>query len=66
VTLNPSPSWARVYIEAHEAPRWIDDCFRSILWVKILSAASESFVNPNDISGDYATMTVTEGAVVNG
>jgi hypothetical protein len=55
-----------VHIEFHEAPGWLDDCFRSSLWTKILSAASESFVNGNNIAGDYATMTVTEGSPING
>ncbi len=50
----------------HEGPGWLDDCFRSGLWTKFQSAASESFENPNDVSGDYATMSVTEGGTVNG
>lgn len=66
MSLQPQPAWARVHIEVHEQPGWLDDCFRSTLWTKFQSAASESFANPNDITGDYATMAVTEGASVNG
>ncbi|HUV34859.1 MAG TPA: LamG domain-containing protein [Candidatus Desulfaltia sp.] len=62
----PTPSWAQCRVEVYEEPGFLDDCFRSGLWVKFQSAASESFVNANDISGDYAVMTVTEGATVNG
>ncbi len=66
MTLSPSPAWAQCHIEVHEAPGWLDDCFRSALWTKFRSADSESFANANDIAGDYATMAVTEGDVVNG
>ncbi len=66
MTLSPSPAWAQCHVEVHEAPGWLDDCFRSSLWTKFRSAASESFANTNDIAGDYATMAVTEGATVNG
>ncbi len=66
MTLAPSPTWAQCHIEVHEAPGWLDDCFRSTLWTKFRSADSESFANANDIAGDYATMAVTEGDVVNG
>ncbi len=55
-----------VHLEIYEAPGFLDDCFRSILWTKFQSASSESFENANDVSGDYATMAVTEGGVVNG
>ena len=56
----------RAYIEIIEQPGFHDDCLRSTAWTKFQSAASESFQNTDDISGDYATMTVTEGGTVNG
>jgi len=62
----PTPGWARSHVEIYEEPGFLDDCFRSSLWVKFQSAASESFVNAGDASGDYAIMTVTEGGTVNG
>jgi len=62
----PTPGWARSHVEIYEEPGFLDDCFRSSLWVKFQSAASESFVNAGDVSGDYAIMTVTEGGTVNG
>ena len=55
-----------VHLEIYEAPGFLDDCFRSSLWTKFQSATSESLQNTNDVSGDYATMSVTEGGVVNG
>lgn len=55
-----------VYLEVYESPGFLDDCFRSSLWTKFQSASSESFLNADDISGDYASMMVTEGGVVNG
>ncbi len=55
-----------VHIEVYEAPGFLDDCFRSTGWTKFQSAVSESFANADDISGDYATMEVTEGDPVNG
>jgi len=62
----PSPDWAQQHVEIYEAPGFHDDCFRSTAWTLFQSAASESFQNTDDISGDYATMTVTEGGAVNG
>ena len=59
-------SQPRAHIEVFEAPGFHDDCFRSSLWVKVQSAASESFTNTDDVSGDYATMDVTEGGTVTG
>ncbi|MCW4012857.1 MAG: LamG domain-containing protein, partial [Candidatus Bathyarchaeota archaeon] len=56
----------RAYIEIIEQSGFHDDCFRSSQWTKFQSAASESFQNTDDVSGDYATMTVTEGGTVNG
>ncbi|MBN2335956.1 LamG domain-containing protein [Candidatus Bathyarchaeota archaeon] len=64
--LTPTPSWAQCHVEIYEEPGFLDDCFRSSLWTKFQSAASESFVNAGDVSGDYAVMTVTEGGAVNG
>src|SRR5512138_709926 len=66
MSLSPQPEWPQVHIEFHEAPGWLDDCFRSGLWTKVFSAASESFVNGNNIAGDIATMAVTEADPVNG
>jgi hypothetical protein len=66
LSVSPQPQWARVHVEVHEQPGWLDDCFRSTLWTKFQSAASEGFENTNDISGDYATMSVTEGGTTNG
>jgi len=65
-TYSPQPPWAQVHLEFFEQPGFIDDCFRSSTWTKIQSAASESFTVTTNISGDYAVMSVTEGAVVNG
>ncbi len=62
----PTPGWARCHVEVYEEPGFLDDCFRSSLWAKFQSAASESFENAGDASGDYAVMTVTEGGAVNG
>ncbi|MFH2111211.1 MAG: LamG domain-containing protein [Candidatus Bathyarchaeota archaeon] len=62
----PTPIWAQCRVELYEEPGFLDDCFRSSLWVKFQSAASESFGNVNDVAGDYASMAVTEGAAVNG
>jgi len=62
----PTPGWTRCHVEIYEEPGFLDDCFRSSLWVKFQSAAAESFVNAGDVSGDYAIMTVTEGGTVNG
>jgi len=62
----PTPGWARCHVEVYEEPGFLDDCFRSSLWAKFQSAASESFENAGDASGDYAVMTVTEGGTVNG
>ncbi|MCW3979430.1 MAG: LamG domain-containing protein, partial [Candidatus Bathyarchaeota archaeon] len=62
----PTPEWARCHVEIYEAPGFLDDCFRSNLWTKFQSAASESFLNANDVAGDYAIMTVTEGATPTG
>jgi hypothetical protein len=53
-------------VEIYEEPGFLDDCFRSSTWTKFQSAASESFANLDDITGDYAIMSVTEGGVVNG
>jgi len=64
--MTPTPLWAQCHIEVYEEPGWLDDCFRSSLWVKFLSSASESFMNVGDVAGDYATMTVTEGATPSG
>jgi hypothetical protein len=63
--LTPTPPWAQCHVEVYEQPGWLDDCFRSG-WAKVQSAESESFVNTGDISGDYATMTVTEGGTPGG
>jgi hypothetical protein len=62
----PTPDWAECLVEIYEEPGFLDDCFRSSTWTKFQSATSESFANLDDISGDYAIMSVTEGAVVNG
>jgi hypothetical protein len=62
----PTPQWAKCHVEIYEAPGWLDDCFRSSLWTKFQSAASESFTNCNDVAGDYGIMTVTEGATPSG
>lgn len=62
----PTPDWAQQHVEIYEAPGFIDDCFRSATWTLFQSAASESFANAGDVSGDYAIMAVTEGGVVNG
>jgi len=62
----PTPGWARSHVEIYEEPGFLDDCFRSSLWTKFQSAASESFENAGDVSGDYAMMEVTEGGTVNG
>ena len=62
----PTPDWARCHVEIYEAPGWLDDCFRSSLWILFHSASSQSFANAGDVSGDLAVMTVTEGVVVNG
>jgi len=64
-SLTPTPAWAQCHVEVYEQPGWLDDCFRSG-WAKVQSAASESFVNTGDVSGDNATMTATEGATPNG
>ena len=61
----PTPEWAQCHVEIYEAPGFLDDCFRSG-WALFQSAASESFVNADDISGDYATMMVTEGVTPSG
>jgi hypothetical protein len=53
-------------VELYEEPGFLDDCFRSSLWVKFQSAASESFANVGDIAGDYGIMTVVEGDPING
>jgi len=53
-------------VEIHEAPGWLDDCFRSSLWTKFQSAASESFTPDSGISGDLAEMAVTEGGTPSG
>ena len=62
----PTPSWAKSHVEIYEEPGFLDDCFRSSLWTKFQSTASESFENAGDVSGDYAIMEVTEGGTVNG
>ncbi|MCK4702675.1 hypothetical protein KAT55_04895, partial [Candidatus Bathyarchaeota archaeon] len=62
----PTPGWAKSHVEIYEEPGFLDDCFRSSLWTKFQSAASESFGNAGDVSGDYAIMEVTEGGTVNG
>jgi len=62
----PTPEWAKCHVEIYEAPGWLDDCFRSSLWTLFQSAASQSFANANDVAGDYAIMTVTEGATPSG
>ncbi len=62
----PTPGWAQCHVEIYEEPGFLDDCFRSSLWTKFQSAASESFGNAGDASGDYAIMEVTEGGTVNG
>jgi len=62
----PTPGWAKSHVEIYEEPGFLDDCFRSGLWTKFQSAASESFWNAGDVSGDYAIMEVTEGGTVNG
>jgi len=62
----PTPGWAKSHVEIYEEPGFLDDCFRSSLWAKFQSAASESFGNADDVSGDYAIMEVTEGGTVNG
>ena len=59
----PTPDWARCHLEIYEAPGFLDDCFRSSLWTLFQSAASQSFVPGSDVTGDIATMTVTEGGV---
>jgi len=64
--LTPTPDWAQLHIEILETPGFHDDCFRSSQWTLYQSTVSESFTNTNDITGDYATMNVTEGATVNG
>ncbi|MBL7167242.1 hypothetical protein ISS40_01085 [Candidatus Bathyarchaeota archaeon] len=63
---TPTPDWARCHVEIHEAPGWLDDCFRSSLWTKFQSAASESFTPDSGISGDLAEMAVTEGGTPSG
>jgi hypothetical protein len=63
--MTPTPDWARCHVEIYEAPGWLDDCFRTG-WSLFQSAAAQSFANAGDISGDYATMTVTEGAAPSG
>ena len=62
----PTPDWAECHVEIYESPGWLDDCFRSSLWVLFQSAASQSFANAGDVSGDLGVMTVTEGAVPSG
>jgi hypothetical protein len=62
----PTPEWARCHVEIYEAPGWLDDCFRSSLWTLFQSAASQGFANVDDVAGDYATMTVTEGSSPSG
>ena len=62
----PTPNWAQCHIEVHEAPAILEDCFRGALWILFQSAASQSFANAGDISGDYAIMAVTEGATPTG
>ena len=62
MTLNPSPGWPQVHIELYEQPGWFDDCFRSALWVNILTPGA-TFVTGSNVAGDYAPMIVTEGAV---
>ncbi len=42
-------------------PGFLDDCFRSSLWVKVQSTAQESLGNLNDVPGDLALISVTEG-----
>ena len=64
--MTPTPEWAKCHVEIYESPGWLDDCFRSSLWVLFQSAASQSFANANDVSGDMAVMTVTEGATPSG
>ncbi|MBA7594885.1 hypothetical protein ES703_01841 [subsurface metagenome] len=49
-------------MEIYEAPGWLDDCFRSGLWTLFQSAASQSLTPDPGVSGDLATMAVTEGA----
>jgi len=51
----PTPGWARCHVEIYEEPGFLDDCFRSSLWVKFQSAAAESFVNAGDVSGEAAS-----------
>ena len=62
----PTPDWARCHLEIYEAPGFLDDCFRSGLWTLFQSAASQSFVPGGDVTGDLATMTVTEGGSPSG
>ena len=53
-------------MEIYEAPGFLDDCFRSTAWTLFQSAASQSFANTDDVTGDYATMSVTESDPVAG
>ncbi len=62
----PTPNWAQCHVEVHEGPAILEDCFRGALWILFQSAASQSFANAGDISGDYAIMAVTEGATPTG
>jgi len=61
----PTPEWAQCHVEIYESPGWLDDCFRSS-WSLFQSAAVQSFANAGDVSGDYATMAVTEGGTPSG
>lgn len=63
--MTPTPDWAQCHVEIYEAPGWLDDCFRSG-WTLFQASSSQSFVNAEDVSGDYAIMTVTEGTTPTG
>lgn len=63
---SPQPPWPLVHIEIYDGLGFLDDCFRSSLWVNFQVADAQSFDPPTNIAGDYADMVVTEGAPING